>query len=1193
MQLFNKSGNSPKVYSRFFKNETCLKTFKVMKLTFILLLGICFQISSKGISQTVTFSGSDVHIEVVFREIKKQTGYVFFYATGDLATSRPVTVKFNNTPFLEALKVVMQNQPLEYVIKSNTVFVKASNNLTGNPQKTKFNSDELVPLILEEVKGKIINEKGEPVSATVTIKGTNKSVGTAADGSFRMQNVDERAILVITGVSIITYEVSVNGKSDLQSIIVKIKIKEEDPVVVTAFGIERNQKELGFSAVKISGDEINKANPGNLLTGLTAKVSGLSIATQSSDMQPQMRVLLRGIRSFGATSSNQPLFILNGSPMSFGSDDNSGRLVMDFINNINPADIEDVSIIKGANGAAIYGPEAVNGVIIINTKKGQKGGRPSITYRNNVSFSVVDFRNDKTLQREYGLGNGVDAFGNGVYSPTSEETWGPRYNGEEVEIGFPDEFGVRQKVTYQDTKDARRFWDLGKTIRHNLSFSQSDKGNSFYLGLGRADMAGVLPKDKLSQSTAILSVTKQFGRLQLITNLNYANTARDLGPEINLNYYPTFIPLLKYKDYSNERWATHDRFWFRISPYENIDLIRTKVGENALAANLALILKASHWLTIRIQPGVNYSATNAKAISKPIFYSDFAKRNDFNKFFDQPPGVREVLNSQAVINNDLLISTTHKPGNFFIRTNFGNSIRETFIKQLEGTAAPLSIPVYNLTYTRNLLPNSREQALLTRAYALFASINGGYKNSLFLEVTARRDWDSRLARAANGNNIYVGANTSLVLQEVIPGLKKIKWISSARLRASISNTANMNIEPYQSERILELIPGYPYTPDPLFPERDVLAFRFLGNNNPNPLLRPEKIIAQEYGANFSFLNDLFTLDVTYYKQLNAAAILDVRNSLLSGAPTIDNAGKFNNWGWEFDLKMSPKLSKTMFLTIEGRFAINDNKVTQLSDVYNGLFPLFNGRQTLYAPLGGNAYSFAFKDWKRDPSGRVIVDRTTGLPIVEDFGKFSLKGQTLPKYLGSFIIDFTYKAFGISFLAEHSSGNYHFFSKLSTLLAQGMHPVTTTNGRERYVFPNSVYDDGTGKYIPNTDVLVKNTGRELYQQLANISNYTLVKADFWKVKELSIRYELGVKTKIVKGILFNLYARDLFAFYAKSNIVGDPQLLRGPGQRNFQGLEASFGADTRRNSGTNGSEGVSNNSNLPGMVTFGLATSFKF
>jgi len=1136
-----------------------------MRLTVLILTASILQVSAATYGQRITLNQKNTPLESVLKKIRDQSGYDFFYSNAVIKNARPVTLSVNDASLEEVLDLCFAEQPLSYKIRNNTVVI------TAKPQSLLDRLSEAVSAI--EVHARVTDSLGRPLAgAIVRVKGKNKGTNTDRDGNFSLRSVDADDVVVITYLGYL--EVSFRADEMPATVVMQATTMQlKDVVVTTAYGIEKRTRELGYSVAKVSGEEINRANTGNLLQGLAGKVSGLSITTQSSDMNPQMRILLRGIRSFGQSSNNQPLFILNGSPMSFGSDQDAAQLVLNFINNINPADIEDVTVLKGANGTAIYGPEGVNGVIIITTKKGS-AGIPEINFRNNTSFQRVDYRNDYR-QRKFGLGAGnVDEFGQGVYDPNTIWSWGPAYDGSLVPIGPPDENGNYQMVRYADNKQSRRFLDVAHVIRNNLSISQSDEKSSFYLGSGYTIQTGLLPGDKQNQATVLLNTGRKLGKLRTQMNINFARTTDDRGPDLQdaIANLPTFIPILSYKDYENDYWSNPSRYYNGISPYQTLATRRTKTTTNALSGNLSIEYSPFQWLTLTERPGINYSGIYNKGQTRPVYFSEYAHTLP-GKEFDYQPAVADYSGSSTALNNDLLLSTVNPFGDFVVKTNFGNTVRQSFSKDVR-SGAILAIPIYNVAFAK--MPASvSEVEYLSRTISAFGNALVGYKDRIFLELTGRNEWDSKRAKVARGKDLYFGANSSVVLKEAIPYLASLNWLSAARFRASLAVSANMNIAPYQFERILSLNGGYPYG--------DLISYGFNTEKNPNPFLKPERVISQEYGLNLGVLNNRITIDMTYYYQKNSSVILDVKNPFLSGAPTIDNVGAFQNTGFELDLKLNPlfRLPNGMALVVDGRFAVNDNKVLKLSEVYKGVFRGDDGNTNpYYARTGRSAYEFAVTDWKRDPQGRVIVDRVTGMPQTMDYGVYEIYGRTLPKYSGSVGLNFVWNNFTATVLADASAGNHHLFAT-GSLFTYGTHPLTTLNNRERYVFPNSSYDDGTGNYVANTDVVVSDAGQNLAYAFAAVNAHGLVDAAFLKVREVSLQYRLPYRTGPVKDLTGSVYARDLFNFYPKSNIIGDPGLTRGVGTREF------FQAPSNLDGGS------SEAGTLPGTVLYGFTLSFRF
>jgi hypothetical protein len=558
-----------------------------------------------------------------------------------------------------------------------------------------------------------------------------------------------------------------------------------------------------------------------------------------------------------------------------------------------------------------------------------------------------------------------------------------------------------------------------------------------------------------------------------------------------------------------------------------------------------------------------------------VRFADFV--TDPQKFFDISANTTEMTINNTSINNDFILSTVHKAGDFLFRVNAGNTVRQNYIKQLQASAA-LAGNVFNLAFRFGPIMAS-EEAVLSRTTSAFGRFSVGYKDMVFVEVTGRNEWDSKRARVARGKDFYSSINTSLLLKEMVPALKEMTWLTSARLRASFAKSANMNITPYQSERILYLMDGYPY----LNAEQTnwVYGYRFLANNNPNPFLKPEKVFSQEYGLSMGF-KDILTADFTYYYQLNNSVILNVANAWLSGFPTTDNAGKFENHGLELELTVNPiKLARDFSFSARLTGAINNNKVLSLTPVYNGVFPVDDpSGQKFFARPGHSAYEYGITDWRRDPQGRVVIDKNTGFPIEAGFDEYQIGGNTLPRYSSSLSLSFSWRKFGMSALFDYVGGYNHMFSTSGGFYA-GTDPRTTYNDRKPFVFPNSVYVDDNGNYVENKDIMVQNAGQELYARYSTRNFYGMSSGDFLKLRQVSFEYNQPVKSSSLKHISVTLYARDAFSVYPSSNVYGDPSLVRGPGYRDF--LSA----------GNNATGGNSDESVLPGTVLFGLSISGTF
>jgi TonB-linked SusC/RagA family outer membrane protein len=1165
-----------------------------MRLAAFFLLIFCLQVTAEGLSQKVTLSLHQASLSKVFDAITKQTGISIVYNEEVLKGASTVSVDVKDVSVEQLIALCLKGQPLKFEIEGRSVYIRGAGPV--RPADARGADTAAVKKTGSVVKGRVKNDKGEPLpGVSVTVKETGHTVVTDAKGDFEIRDVPDDATIVVTSVGMQSQEIKVKGRTQL-TVVMRIKPTSLEETVVTAFGVEKSTKELGYSTATVKGEELTRANTGNILNGLTARVSGLNISTQSPDMSPQMQVLLRGIRSFSATSNNQPLFILNGSPLSFGSDQASASLILDFINNINPNDVDKVTILKGANATALYGPEGVNGVIIITTKKGQKG-KPVINFRNSVNFQRIDYRAVKYEQRQFGSGTGlVDGNGAGIYSPTINNGWGPKYDGSKVPLGRADENGNYQIVTYSDKKDNRRFFNVATTTQSNLTISQGDEVSNFYLGLGYNTQKGLLPGDNRNTLTMFLSGGRKMGLFDVQYRVNYFRELSNVGPEGFEPNGPTFVPFLQYKDYKNYEWADNNHYWSDadvMSPYQAIAIDRKLGTQNSGIIGLSITTKPLPWITIKDDPGFILQSKYEKHYTEPVYFSDWAKQNGgFSRAFDRAATLTELNQTIVTANNNVTIMAINKAGNFDFRNMIGNDLVEIRNKQVSGSSNALAIPVYNLQYSSQV-PYAGEIYILQRRYSFFATSTTAYKQRAFLELTARNDWDSKRAAVGRGKDLYVGGNLSVLMPEILPSLKRLSWLSWLQLRTAVTTTANMNILPYQSERTLQSASadGFPYANG----NGGLVGFSYLPGN-PNPNLKPEKVLSIESGFLARLWQDKVSLNFSWYWQHNNGVITESAVSWMSGSPSIDNLGILNNTGYEVDLNLNSIVNTRGGFSMSAGFrvAMNQNRVKWLSPDYGGIYPVQApggkyGFMGIVARQGKQAFEYWLYDFQKDAQGKTVVDPVTGYPI-PDLQTAVYKGTTTSKYTGGFNINLSYRRFSLSTLNEFNIGGQHYFSRGENMTRGGLSALTTYNDRVPYIYPNSVYLDAAGKSIPNTTLKTQDANSFLYNNVAYSTVHFLTNADFLKMKELVLNYEQVFKTRSIKKLNIGIYGRNLFNLYAKNNIYGDPQLVKGPGRSASSTFANQNGsAAGQGNVAGSGSDGVT----PAGVVEYGIILTAHF
>jgi outer membrane receptor protein involved in Fe transport len=445
---------------------------------------------------------------------------------------------------------------------------------------------------------------------------------------------------------------------------------------------------------------------------------------------------------------------------------------------------------------------------------------------------------------------------------------------------------------------------------------------------------------------------------------------------------------------------------------------------------------------------------------------------------------------------------------------------------------------YNVS-NRTGEPGASESWSKTRLMGLFGKVGVGYRNWAFAEFTARNDWSSVLP-ADNNSFFYPGGSVSVVLSDAIGALKNSKLISYLKLRGSISKSGNVNVGAYQLEPAYSVAAGFPYGTLPGFTGPGSIT---------NPNIKPEFVLSQEIGLEVSFLRNRINFEATAYLQNNTNQVLGVNVSRATGMTTaFVNAADFDNKGLEFDLRLTPLVQLgDVRIDLKANYTLQDSKV---NSVYEGLDEVGIGNAN-FAIKGYPAFMFKLTDYLRDPEGRIIVNRTNGYPSQDPNVK--IFGRTMAKHLIGLNPTISWKGLSVTATFDYRGGHQVYHGIGPDMDFTGSSARSGSNSRQRFIIPNSVYDDGTGKYVPNTDVLVANGGYGFYEASATNraiqSNY-LSSAAAWKMRELAIGYtfpgSLVAKTKVLKSASVALTGRNLFTWLPESNQWTDPEFANTTG-----------------------------------------------
>lgn len=993
------------------------------------------------------------------------------------------------------------------------------------------------------VTGSVRDDDGNPVGfATITEEGTTNVTQADSAGKFSITLI-RNARLVISATGFTQQTVSADNASMIM--LLRNSNSQLTEVVVTALGQQRQAKEIGYSTAKVRATELTQARVVNLQNGLTGKVSGLNIQTINNGVFADTRITLRGIRSL--TGNNQPMLVLDGVPMTLG-----------YINSINPNDIADVTILKSASATSIYGPEGVNGAIIVTTRKGVKG-KPQISLSHTTQLESVSFM--PRLQTRFGSGSSVDEYGYGVYDPIENQTYGPEFNGERVQIGRVDPNGDTLFTTYSAKPgEKRKFWNTGVTNQTDISFSTGD----FYFSAQNVSIKGIVPKDENNRRSFRMSASKEYGKFSTRFNLTYTNTSFDIhagdrfdnGRDYQVYWAvvntPMHIPITQFKDWKNDYWSNPNGYFsdYYMNPYYVIDNFRAKGNIHDFLGNLQFDYKIAPWINLTYRVGATVTSSSEKSTQNAFTYSDYARsfgRGRSGGTKDLNAALMETSAITYRVNSELFATFNKQFNEFELEGLVGHSYRRATSRSVGVSSNNLGIPsVFNVLVRRGE-PGTTELAQETRLQRYFGRVGFSYNKWAFLEVTGSYDMDSRLAnpynfKAQDISYFYPGTSLSILLSEAVSGLKGHDVISYLKVRGAISKTGNVNLGAYSLENSYSPGGGFPYG-------------TLIGFTSDNVLRRdsykPEFVINKEVGFEVGFLRNRINLEATAYVQNNENQILTVAYSAATGFPNaLLNAGSFVNKGIELDLKLTP-------LVRIGQASINfkinyTHQANEVNKVIDGVDELGIGNGN-FIIKGMPAYTFRLTDYTRDSLGRVIVDRATGLPTIDPVARTF--GQTMPKHILGMSLNAEWKGFYLNVVVDHRSGNQIYNGLGPNMDFTGISYRSAATGRQPFIFPNSSYNDGTGKYVANTSVYTP--GNYNFFSLAingNAQANYLSSGAFWKLRELVLGYNLPASLfgkSGIKGGMFSLTGRNLVTWIPSSNQWTDPEFSNTTG--NAQGV----------------------------------------
>lgn len=981
------------------------------------------------------------------------------------------------------------------------------------------------------LSGKVTDqENGSPLAGvSVLVKGTSTGINTSSDGTFKISLPVKSNILVFSNVGYVQKEISV-GENSYLSVTLESEARKLNEVVVTALGITKERASLGYSVTEVKGQELTQARTVNVLNSLEGKVAGLNVSSIAGGPGASSNVIIRGISSL--TQTNQPLYVINGIPIenqpnAVGSNQYANAPDLgDAISNINPDDIANISVLKGASASALYGYRAKGGVILITTKTAQ--GNSIELNSNYVAEQVID---PTDWQYVYGQGaNNMAPTTQLVAFQSGQSSWGGKLDGSSV-VQFD---GVGRPYVAQKN-NLKNFYRTGGTFTNTIAFNRTFEGGSIRLSASDLNNQDIIPNSGLNRQTFDLStkynITK---RLLIDVRANYIleqtkNRPLLSDPSGNSNYNVMFLPT-SVDVRSLEKATNPDGSEFAYSPTVNATnpwFAAKKFINNTNRDRLISSVRLNYtfddgtFLQGRIGRD-SYNDRYTSVVPTGTAYRPNGSMSDYTSSFSD-------------LNTDFLVGKSFKATHdFSITPNLGASYRRTKSEEYINHGETFSVPfVYNVlnavVKTVNYIPSDEE------VQSVYGTLELAYKDYLYVTGSGRNDWFSTLASPGQNNKVnvfYPSISGSFVFSQFLSN----NWLSFGKLRAGYA-VVGQATSPYQTQ-LSYTFAGSTFNGNPLG--------LILNSSVPNSALAPSKATELEIGTELSFYQNRLSLDLTWYNKKSTNEILEAPASIASGyGGAVLNIGELQNKGFEALISGFPIRNKNFSWKTALNGSINNNKVLSLAANQASLAIGTSGTAVGFIQdiVGMPANQIMAYDYKYDDKNDTLILDKSGVPSRGPLKPF---GSAYSKWIAGWSNEFSYKNFHLSFLIDSKFGAKIFSGTDYRGYYFGLDKATLVN-RE-------------GKFGNNIDAAT------YYSTLAsNVSKLFVLDASFIKFRQIVFGYTFPSKLfhKGIKGASISLVGRNLFYLLKKTDNI-DPEADYTP---NAYGLELG-GVPSSRTFGVN-------------------------
>ncbi len=1000
---------------------------------------------------------------------------------------------------------------------------------------------------------KSVEDESVVAGVNIVVKGTTIGTISSGDGSYSLNVPEQAETLIFTFIGLAPKEVLIGSQSVID-VSMETDIKQLSELVVTAFGLEREKKALGYAVQEVKGEDIAKTPTSSVVNNLSGKVAGLQVATNAvPGGSPEF--VLRGFSS--VSGNNQPLVVVDGVPIAqtvnsrnLTSSEDVTRNDPNFnrkqnqqygggISEIDPSNIASISILKGPSAAALYGSRAANGVILITTKSGASG-RKGIGAEVNFSATFEEPLVKPKFQNTYGGGSGyltwyadgwsgtVDGFKG---SAGTDESWGSPMDGRLVRHWWS---GQETAPLVPEPNNWEQWWETGKTFNTNVSITGNNEFGSFRFSAGQLKQDGIVYNNDYYRNNFRLNASYKFTEnLKVTVSGEYVKSGSDnraFSSSSNFIWHhrhTNFNQLKNYRQYESVHIQpagdTEPPNWqhtFFSNPYFEQEVTVSPNEKDRFLGNVAVSYQLTKWLSVLARTGTDLWTDTRIVVDR------YARTKGGS--FRAGRYSEEVLRNQES-NSDFILKADKEFKDFSLVVQLGGIHRTNYFKSNYTRVNELTIDrVYNLG--NNASPNLNESAIAeSEMNSLFSAVTLGYKNVLFLDVTGRNDWSSTLPKE-NNSFFYPSAALSAVVSEMVPSMFN-NVISFLKLRGSWAKVGS-DAPPYYLQQV--------YNPKglwngsvPKFSESSQIY---------NKDLKPEYTTGVEIGADIRFLNGRIGLDINYYDQATKDQILAVDISRGSGyTGRILNAGKITNKGVEISLSGTlVKLANGLTWDASVNFAKNKNEVVALADGLNSLILWTQRGASLEARVGqpyGNLYGNKFA---RTEDGQLIF--RNGYP-------YNLPGQHVignitPDWTGGVLNAVSFKGITVSALIDIKKGG-DIYDMGSSLGRQNGVLEESLDGREEGVIGMGVKNIGSDEspnFVPN-DVVASTRTFMTYYSGRQYHEAAVMDGSYVKLREASITYTLPAKwfdKNFLQSVSISAVGRNLAIFHKNARHI-DPEV----------------------------------------------------